>query len=88
VFQEFFFKDFISLKAIQDPGQTVVWYSFLSMMAGFSVMFFFSYTRIWARVEKKGDECVITLGGTATKNLDSLKKAINTLHAVLKERVQ
>ena len=88
VFQEFFFKDLISLKAIRDPGQTVVWYSFLSMMAGFSVMFFFSYTRIWARVEKKGDECVITLGGTATKNLDSLKKAINALHTVLKERVQ
>jgi len=57
-----------SLKAIYDPGKNVIWYSFILMIAGFSICFFLSHQRLWVKVNRQ--ECCnqVVLGGSATKN--------------------
>ena len=85
---EYFYKETISLKIIRDPGKGIVWGSVLSMLAGFSIMFFCSHKRLWAIVQKKDNGCSVTLGGTSTKNLQSLKEIICNISNEIKEERQ
>ena len=61
-------KETTSLKAIYDPGQALIWYSFLFMIAGFSICFFLSHQRLWVKVDMQGDSSRVVLAGAATKN--------------------
>ena len=85
---EYFYKETTSLKIIRDPGKGIVWGSVLSMLAGFGIMFFCSHKKIWAIVQKKDNGCAITLGGTSTKNLQSLKETIRNISNEIKEERQ
>ncbi|MCX5885745.1 MAG: cytochrome c biogenesis protein ResB [Proteobacteria bacterium] len=80
------FNEMTNLKVIYDPGKGIVWYSFLSMIAGFSIMFFFSHRRLWAIVEEQTDEYVVKLGGSTTKDPQSIRKTIEAILHEVKER--
>jgi cytochrome c biogenesis protein len=76
------YNEMTNLKIIYDPGKGIVWYSFLSMIAGFCVMFFFSHRRLWAIVEEQANGYMIRLGGSATKDPQTIRK---TVEAILHE---
>jgi cytochrome c biogenesis protein ResB len=69
-------KESTSLKAIYDPGKDLIWYSFILMVAGFSICFFCSHQRMWARIERTGSGCSVTLAGAATKNVREVSELI------------
>jgi len=68
-----------NLRIVDDPGKGIVWYSFLSMIAGFCIMFFLSHRRIWAMVETIENRCEVKLGGTSTKNPQSMQETLNLI---------
>jgi len=82
---EIFKKESTSLKIIKDPGKGVIWYSFLIMVLGFSITFFFFHQKVWAKVEEKGGECIITLAGSANKNLRAIEEIFNSIQSELSE---
>jgi cytochrome c biogenesis protein len=61
-------KETTSLKAIYDPGQGLIWYSFIAMIAGFSICFFLSHQRLWVKVDMQEGRTRVVLAGAATKN--------------------
>jgi cytochrome c biogenesis protein len=76
---EIFMADTTSLKIMKDPGMEIIWYSFLSMALGFSVIFFFSHQRVWAKIEEKKSGCFVTMAGFSNKNQQALRKIITTV---------
>lgn len=72
-------KETTSLKAIYDPGKKVIWYSFIFMIAGFSICFFLTHQRLWVKVSRQ--ECCnrVVLGGSATKNHHHLTVMIHKI---------
>ena len=72
-------KESTTLKAIYDPGKDLIWYSFILMVAGFSICFFCSHQRMWAHIERTGSGCSVTLAGAATKNLREVSELIMTI---------
>jgi cytochrome c biogenesis protein ResB len=76
---EFAQKEATTLKAIYDPGKGLIWYSFIFMVAGFSICFFCSHQRIWARIERTESGCSVTLAGAATKNVREISELIMTI---------
>jgi cytochrome c biogenesis protein ResB len=82
---EIFKKESTSLKIIRDPGEGVIWFSFLTMVLGFSITFFFFHQKIWAKVEEKEGGCTITLAGSANKNLRAIEEIINNIQSELSE---
>jgi cytochrome c biogenesis protein len=73
-----------NLKIIYDPSKGIIWYSFLSMIVGFCVMFFFSHRRLWAMVEKQAQGYIVKIGGSTTKDPQSIRKTIETILNELK----
>jgi len=57
-----------NLKLIYDPAKKLVWGSFLAMIFGFFVMFYFPHLRLWIKAELQGDGCLITIAGVSSKN--------------------
>ena len=78
-------KESTTLKAIYDPGKTLIWYSFILMVAGFSICFFCSHQQVWARIERMEGGCIVTLAGTATKNARDVAELISALKNRLQE---
>jgi cytochrome c biogenesis protein len=68
-----------NLKIIYDPSKGIIWYSFLSMIVGFCVMFFFSHRRLWAMVEKQAQGYIVKIGGSTTKDPQSIRQTIETI---------
>ena len=81
---ETFEQDATSLLIIRDPGEGVIWYSFLAMVLGFSITFFFFHQKVWARVEEHDGAYTITLAGTANKNLKTVEQFLQTIQNELK----
>ena len=77
-------KEATTLKAIYDPGKDLILYSFIFMIAGFSICFFCSHQRVWARIERTASGCSVTLAGAATKNVRDVAELV----AAIKNRVQ
>ena len=82
---KFTYTDMTNLKVIYDPGKAWVWYSFLSMIAGFFIMFFFSQRYIWATLKEQENRIVIRLGGTSTKNPQAIRQTLESITRELKE---
>jgi cytochrome c biogenesis protein len=76
-------KETTSLKAIYDPGQDLIWYSFLLMIAGFSICFFLSHQRLWVKVDMQEGSSRVVLAGAATKNQSALLNVLNKVKAQL-----
>jgi cytochrome c biogenesis protein ResB len=68
-----------NLRIVNDPGKGIVWYSFLSMIAGFCIMFFLSHRRIWAMIEARDNRCEVKMGCTSTKNPQSMQETLNLI---------
>jgi cytochrome c biogenesis protein len=81
---ETFEQDATSLLIINDPGEGVIWYSFLAMVLGFSIAFFFFHQKVWVQVEEHGSARTITLAGTANKNLKTVEQFFQTIQNELK----
>ena len=79
-----FEQDATSLLIIKDPGEGVIWYSFLAMVLGFSITFFFFHQKVWARIEEHDGAYTITLAGTANKNLKTVEQFFQTIQNELK----
>ena len=62
-----------TLKIMKDPGKEIVWFGFLSMIAGFCIIFFFSHERVMVMIEKKGGTVLVTMAGLAHKNLQDIE---------------
>jgi cytochrome c biogenesis protein len=76
-------KETTSLKAIYDPGQDLIWYSFLFMIAGFSICFFLSHQRLWVKVDRQEGSSRVVLAGAATKNQSALADMLGNIKAAL-----
>ncbi len=74
--QGFFTREMTNLKIIKDPGRILVWYGFLSMIAGFGIMFFYSHRRLLIKTTSGPDGTSIVIGASATKNRAAFKKRI------------
>jgi cytochrome c biogenesis protein len=76
-------KETTSLKAIYDPGQDLIWYSFLLMIAGFSICFFMSHQRLWIKVDMQEGSSRVVLAGAATKNQSAFADILGNIKAAL-----
>jgi cytochrome c biogenesis protein len=76
-------KETTSLKAIYDPGEDLIWYSFLFMIAGFSMCFFLSHQRLWVKVDTDEGSSQVVLAGAATKNQRALGSMLGKIRAAL-----
>ncbi len=79
-----FEQDATSLLIIRDPGEEIIWYSFLAMVLGFSITFFFFHQKVWARIEEHDGVYTISLAGTANKNLKTVEQFLQTIQNELK----
>jgi cytochrome c biogenesis protein len=77
-------KDATRLKVVRDPGNTLIWFAIIGMLAGFAVIFFLPHQQIWLRIIEEKERSVITLAGTATKDLASLEAIFNNIADSLK----
>jgi cytochrome c biogenesis protein len=80
-------KETTSLKAIYDPGQDLIWYSFLLMIAGFSICFFMSHQRLLVKVDMQEDSTRVVLAGAATKNQSAFADILGNIKAALERGV-
>ena len=78
-------KETTSLKAIYDPGQPLILYSFIFMIAGFSICFFLSHQRLWVTVEAREGRNRIVIAGSATKNQAALDDLLGRIKAELEQ---
>jgi cytochrome c biogenesis protein len=76
-------KETTSLKAIYDPGEDLIWYSFLFMIAGFSICFFMSHQRLWVKVDMQEGSSRVVLAGAATKNQSAFTDILGNIKAAL-----
>ncbi len=76
-------KETTSLKAIYDPGKNVIWYSFILMIAGFSICFFLSHQRLWLWVDRQERCSRVVLRWSATKNHDHLARVVRNIRDAL-----
>jgi len=76
-------KETTSLKAIYDPGKDLIWYSFIAMIAGFSICSFLSHQRLWVRMDMQEGRCRVMLAGAATKNQSAFINVLNKIKAEL-----
>ena len=76
-------KETTSLKAIYDPGQDLIWYSFIFMIAGFSICFFLSHQRLWVKVDLQEGSSRVVLAGASTKNKSALADMLGKIKAAL-----
>ena len=77
-------KDATRLKVVRDPGNTLIWFSIIGMLAGFAVIFFLPHQQIWLRIIEEKERSVITLAGTATKDLASFEAIFKNIADSLK----
>ncbi|MCP4717213.1 MAG: cytochrome c biogenesis protein ResB [Deltaproteobacteria bacterium] len=82
--KKFVTKEMTNLRILHDPGQSIIWYSFLCMISGFSVMFFLSHDRLWVVVEKTEDGCTMKTAGISSKRRQAVQDDI----AVLQDELQ
>ena len=54
---------YTGLQVNKDPGVPFVWLGFFMIIIGLFVTFFMSHRRIWVRIEKDGDQTVVSLAG-------------------------
>jgi len=81
-------KETTSLKAIYDPGQGLIWYSFLLMIAGFSICFFMSHQRLWVKVDSHEGSSRVVLAGASTKNQRALADMLGKIKDAFEGGIQ
>ena len=67
-------KEYTGLQLTMDPGVWVVWLGCFLLCLGCYLICFTSHRRLWVKVEPKKDEYLVTLAGSANKNMSSFSK--------------
>ena len=60
-----------TLQLTRDPGVLIVWLGCFFLCLGCYLLCFTSHRRLWVKVEPKKDEYLVTLAGSANKNMSS-----------------
>ncbi|MFH0925730.1 MAG: cytochrome c biogenesis protein ResB [bacterium] len=61
--------EYTGLQVAKDPGANVVWTGSILLVIGLLVAFFTSDKRIWCTLERQGENTLVKLGGSASKNM-------------------
>ncbi len=76
---------YTGLQVSKDPGTWIVWVGSIILIAGLIVAFFIPHRRIWARIEKKGENRArLVIGGLANKGTEGLATELEEVLGVLK----
>ncbi len=76
---------YTGLQVSKDPGTWIVWVGSIILIGGLIVAFFIPHRRVWARLEKKGDDKTrLVIGGLANKGTESLARELEEVLGVLK----
>ncbi|RUM89202.1 MAG: cytochrome c biogenesis protein ResB [Thermovibrio sp.] len=76
---------YTGLQVSKDPGTWIVWVGSSILIIGLIVAFFIPHKRIWARIEKRGDNKTrLVIGGLANKGSEGLATEIEEVLGVLK----
>ena len=76
---------YTGLQVSKDPGTWIVWLGSIVLILGLIVAFFISHRRVWARIEKKGEnKARLVIGGLANKATESLARELEEVLGVLK----
>ncbi len=76
---------YTGLQVSKDPGTWIVWVGSIILILGLIVAFFIPHKRIWARIEKRGDDkSKLVIGGLANKGTGSLIEELEEILGVLK----
>lgn len=76
---------YTGLQVSKDPGTWIVWLGSIVLIGGLIVAFFIPHKRVWARLEKKGeDKTRLVIGGLANKGIESLARELEEVLGVLK----
>jgi cytochrome c biogenesis protein len=67
-------KEYTGLQLTRDPGVWVVWLGCFLLCLGCYLICFTSHRRLWVKVEPKKNEYLVTLAGSANKNMSSFSK--------------
>jgi len=76
---------YTGLQVAKDPGTWIVWVGSTIMIIGLIVAFFIPHRRVWARLERKGEEKTrLVIGGLSSKGTEGLAQEIEEVLGVLK----
>ena len=76
---------YTGLQVSKDPGTWIVWVGSTILIVGLIIAFFIPHRRVWARLEKRGDDKVrLVIGGLSSKSSEGLAQEIEELLGVLK----
>jgi len=76
---------YTGLQVAKDPGTWIVWVGSTIMIIGLIVAFFIPHRRVWARLEKRGEEKTrLVIGGLSSKGTEGLAQEIEEILGVLK----
>ncbi len=76
---------YTGLQVSKDPGTWIVWVGSTILIIGLIVAFFIPHRRIWARVEKKGEEkSRLVIGGLTNKGTEGLATELEEVLGVVK----
>jgi cytochrome c biogenesis protein len=67
-------KEYTGLQLTRDPGVWIVWLGCFLLCLGCYLICFTSHRRLWVKVEPKKDEYLVTLAGSANKNMSSFSR--------------
>jgi len=68
------------LQVSKDPGTWIVWVGSTILIFGLIVTFFIPHRRIWARIEKKGENKVkLVIGGLSNKGTEGLAREMEEI---------
>ncbi|MBA4422908.1 MAG: hypothetical protein C0390_07355 [Syntrophus sp. (in: bacteria)] len=79
-------KKYTGLQVNKDPGEILVWFGSVMLIAGIMIAFFMSHKKLWVslRTDRKG-RSELTIGGTANKNRDAFAREMEPMIQSLKE---
>jgi len=76
---------YTGLQVAKDPGTWIVWVGSTIMIIGLIVAFFVPHRRVWARLERKGEEKTrLVIGGLSSKGSEGLAQELEEVLGVLK----
>jgi len=76
---------YTGLQVAKDPGTWIVWVGSTVMIVGLIIAFFIPHRRVWARLERKGEDKVkLYMGGISSKGSEGLAQELEEVLGVLK----
>ncbi len=82
-------KKYTGLQVNKDPGELLVWFGSVMLIAGIMIAFFVSHKKLWVRLRKdKKGRIEVTAGGSANKNRSAFASEVEGLIQSFKGIIQ